>query len=115
MIPALARCAGGEDAGCGTPLEIGAASSVISTGTRAGTISPPISPTEGYEPPVSARDPADRLAGLQGLFDTADLLIGTPPTLTLGAQCTDLHSRRDLKAGLKIKSSRRQLHKAALP
>ncbi|MGY4198982.1 hypothetical protein ACVIM9_008323 [Bradyrhizobium sp. USDA 4520] len=37
MIPALARCAGGEDAGCGASLEIGAATGVISTGTRAGT------------------------------------------------------------------------------
>ncbi|WP_236000030.1 hypothetical protein [Bradyrhizobium uaiense] len=34
--------------------------------------------------PVSACHPADRLAGLQGLFDKADLLIVTPspPTLT---------------------------------
>src|SRR5690349_18923394 len=35
MIPVLARCAGDEDAGCGAPLEIGAATGVISTGTRA--------------------------------------------------------------------------------
>ncbi|OPY96050.1 hypothetical protein A5906_05025 [Bradyrhizobium sacchari] len=34
----------GGDAGCGTSLEIGAATGVISTGTRAGTESPPSRP-----------------------------------------------------------------------
>lgn len=42
--------------------------------------------------------PPDRLAGLQGLFDKADLLVVTPSPPTLGAQHIDLHSRRDLKA-----------------
>jgi hypothetical protein len=50
---------------------------------------------------------ADRLAGLQGLFDKADLLVVTPSPPTLGAQHIDLHSRRDLKARLKVKSSGR--------
>jgi len=40
MIPALVRCAGGEDASCGAPLEIGAAAGVISTGTSTGAASP---------------------------------------------------------------------------
>lgn len=57
--------------------------------------------------PVPARHPADRLAGLQGLFDKADLLVVTPSPPTLGAQHIDLHSRRDLKARLKVKSSGR--------
>jgi len=57
--------------------------------------------------PVPACHPADRLAGLQGLFDKADLLVVTPLPPTLGAQHIDLHSRRDLKARLKVKSSGR--------
>ncbi|MBB4383132.1 hypothetical protein [Bradyrhizobium sp. SBR1B] len=48
--------------------------------------------------PVPACHHADRLAGLQGLFDKADLLVVTPSPPTLGAQHIDLHSRRDLKA-----------------
>jgi hypothetical protein len=39
-IPALARCAGGEDGGCGAHVNAGAAVEVISTGTRADTASP---------------------------------------------------------------------------
>lgn len=57
--------------------------------------------------PVPARDAADRLASLQGLFDKANLLVVTPSSPTLGAQHIDLHSPRDLKARLKAKSSRR--------
>src|SRR6478672_6576907 len=40
IMPALGRCAGGEDTGCGTSLESGAAPGVISTGTSAGAVSP---------------------------------------------------------------------------
>ncbi len=54
--------------------------------------------------PVPACHPADRLAGLQGLFDKAHLLVLTPSPPTLGAQHIDLHSRRDLKARVKVKS-----------
>lgn len=102
MIPALARCAGGEDVGCGALLEIGAATGVISTGTRAGAASPPSRPlaqlsTSGEQQtmshPVPACHAADRLAGLQGLFDKADLLVVTPSPPTLGAQHIVLHSR----------------------
>lgn len=50
---------------------------------------------------MSACHAADRLAGLQGLFDKADLLVVTPSPPTLGAQHIDLHSRRDLKARLR--------------
>ncbi|MET3911304.1 hypothetical protein ABID59_005667 [Bradyrhizobium sp. S3.3.6] len=57
--------------------------------------------------PVPARDAADRLASLQGLFDKANLLVVTPSPPTLGAQDIDLHSRRDLKARFKVKSSAR--------
>lgn len=57
--------------------------------------------------PVPARDAADRLASLQGLFDKANLLVVTPSPPTLGAQHIDLHSPHDLKARLKAKSSRR--------
>jgi hypothetical protein len=57
--------------------------------------------------PVPARDAADRLASLQGLFDKANLLVVTPSPPTLGAQHIDLHSPRDLKARLKVKSSGR--------
>ena len=57
--------------------------------------------------PVPARHAADRLANLQGLFDQANLLVITPSSPTLGAQYIDLHSSRDLKARLKVKSSGR--------
>jgi len=57
--------------------------------------------------PVPARDAADRLASLQGLFDKANLLVVAPSPPTLGAQHIDLHSPRDLKARLKVKSSGR--------
>lgn len=55
--------------------------------------------------PVPTCHAADRLAGLQGLFDKADLLVVIPSPPTLGTQHIDLHSRRDLKARLKVKSS----------
>lgn len=54
---------------------------------------------------MPACDAADRLAGLQGLLDKPDLLVVTPSSPTLGAQHIDLHSPRDLKARLKVKSS----------
>src|SRR5204863_6469635 len=44
---------------------------------------------------------------LQGLFDKANLLVVTPSPPTLGTQHIDLHSPRDLKARLKVKSSGR--------
>jgi hypothetical protein len=54
--------------------------------------------------PVRVCHAADGLAGLQGLFDKANLLVVTPSPPTLGAEHIDLHSC-DLKAGLKVKSS----------
>ena len=55
---------------------------------------------------MPARDAADRLAGLQGLLDEAELLlVVTPSPPTLGAQHIDLHSPRDLKARFRVKSS----------
>ena len=40
IIPPLARCAGGDDGGCGVHVEAGAGVKAISTGTSAGTASP---------------------------------------------------------------------------
>ena len=40
IIPTLARCAGGDDGGCGVHVEAGAGVKAISTGTSAGTASP---------------------------------------------------------------------------
>ena len=57
--------------------------------------------------PVPARDAADCLTSLEGLFDKANLLVVTPAPPTLSAQHIDLHSPRDLKARLKVKSSGR--------
>lgn len=56
---------------------------------------------------MPARDAADRLASLQGLFDKANLLVVPPSPPTLGAQHIDLHSPHDLKAKLKVRSSGR--------
>jgi hypothetical protein len=44
MIPALARCDGDEDAGCGALIDIRVGAEMISTGTRTGTASPPRRP-----------------------------------------------------------------------
>lgn len=56
---------------------------------------------------MPARDAADRLASLQGLFNKANLPVVTPSPPTRGAQNLDLHSPRDFKAKLKVKSSGR--------
>jgi len=64
---------------------------------------------------VPARDAADRLASLQGLFDKANLLVVAPSPPTLGAQHIDLHSPRDLKARPKVKSSARLSNYARRP
>lgn len=55
MIPVLARCAGGEDAGCGALIDIGAGAGVISTGTRTGTASPPRRPWRACRRQVNSR------------------------------------------------------------
>ncbi|MES5485126.1 hypothetical protein QMZ05_20420 [Bradyrhizobium sp. INPA03-11B] len=50
---------------------------------------------------MPARDAADCLIGLRGLFDKADLLVVTPSPPAFGAQHINLHSPRDLKARLR--------------
>jgi hypothetical protein len=55
--------------------------------------------------PMPGCHAADRLAGLHGLFDKADLVGVTPSPLTLGAQHVDLPSRPDFEARLEVKSS----------
>src|SRR5258705_8426997 len=45
IIPDLARPAKGEDGGCGTHVDAGAGAEAISTGTSAGTVSPPNRPS----------------------------------------------------------------------
>ncbi|CDX51594.1 hypothetical protein MPL3365_130551 [Mesorhizobium plurifarium] len=47
---------------------------------------------------IGPRQPADPLAGLEGLFDKPDLLVVTLSPPTLGAQHLTCIPRRDLKA-----------------
>jgi hypothetical protein len=54
IIPALGRCAGGED-GCGPNAGAGAGVEAISTGTRAGTASPPRRPWRACRRQVNSR------------------------------------------------------------
>ena len=53
IIPALARCAGGEHGSCGP--HVGAGVEVISTGTRAGTAPPPRRPWRACRRQVNSR------------------------------------------------------------
>ena len=55
IIPALLRCAGGGDGGCGAHIDIGAGVDVISTGTSAGTASQPSRPCRACRRHVNSR------------------------------------------------------------
>ncbi len=110
MIPALARCAGGEDVGWWRAARDRSRHRRDLDGNKSRRSISAQSPlarlsTSGEQQamshPVPACHAADRLVGLQGLFDKADLLVVTPSPPTLGPNHIVLHSRCDLKARLR--------------